>query len=314
MLYYFAPMEGLTDRIYRRLHHQYFGGVDRYYMPFLSPSMHRCLTPKERRELPHAQEDGLTAIPQILTKSPEDFLWAAQQCADLGYDLVNLNLGCPSGTVVAKKKGAGMLADLTELARFLDIVCARTPIPLSVKTRLGLSSPEEFPAILNLLRAYPLSEIILHPRVRQAFYSGNVDRDAFRYLVENRFCPICYNGNLCSLGDIAALAQEYPQVEAVMLGRGLIADPGMLCPDGTDRGTLEIFLDSLLDAYTQAFGSARNAMFRMKENWHYLLCRFSGSEKLGKQLRKTTDVAQYRAISREIFATLPMVSPFTPTW
>ena len=112
MHYYFAPMEGLTDSIYRRLHHSFFGGVDRYYMPFLSPTMHRTLSAKESRELPMADSVDFVAIPQVLTKSCEDFLWAAHVICDRGYSEVNLNLGCPSGTVVAKGKGAGMLRDL----------------------------------------------------------------------------------------------------------------------------------------------------------------------------------------------------------
>ena len=85
MEHYFAPMEGLTDSVYRRLHYKYFGGVDRYYMPFLSPTIHRALTPREARELPPAENHPFTAIPQLLTKVAEDFLWAAKQCRDLGY-------------------------------------------------------------------------------------------------------------------------------------------------------------------------------------------------------------------------------------
>ena len=109
MRYYFAPMEGLTDSIYRSAHHAHFGGVDRYFMPFLSPTVHRSLTNREERELPYAQSVPFTAVPQLLTKVPEDFLWATTVCAERGYDEVNLNTGCPSGTVVSKGKGSGML-------------------------------------------------------------------------------------------------------------------------------------------------------------------------------------------------------------
>ena len=142
MRYYFAPMEGVTDSVYRRLHHAYFGGVDRYYMPFFSPTMHRTLTGREDRELPPASSVPFAAVPQVLTKSAEDFIWAAQVCRDRGYEEVNLNIGCPSGTVVAKGKGAGMLGNVDELDRFLDAVFKDSPIPVSVKTRLGLTEPE----------------------------------------------------------------------------------------------------------------------------------------------------------------------------
>ena len=122
MRYYLAPLEGITDSIYRRIHHKYFPGIDRYYMPFISPTIHRQLTHKEARELPLADSVAFEAIPQILTKVPEDFLWAAQVCADRGYTEVNLNAGCPSGTVVSKGKGSGMLRDVDELDRFLETV------------------------------------------------------------------------------------------------------------------------------------------------------------------------------------------------
>ena len=305
MRYYFAPMEGLTDSVYRRLHHKYFGGIDRYYMPFLSPTMHQTLTGKEDRELPMADCVDFVAVPQILTKVAEDFLWAAHVCQDRGYAEVNLNVGCPSGTVVAKGKGAGMLADPDALDRFLDAIFASSPLPISVKTRLGITEPEEFPALLEIFNRYPIQELTIHPRVRKQFYQGDVDIDMFRYAVANSKNPVCYNGDLVSMQNIDAVAKEFPQAEAVMIGRGLVANPGMLC-GGTNVQILEQFHDALLEEYFVLFGGSRNAMFRLKENWSYLLPRFENNEKLAKRLRKTTDLAEYKTIVSEIFHTLPL--------
>lgn len=304
MHYYFAPMEGLTDSIYRRLHHHFFGGVDRYYMPFLSPTMHRTLSGKEERELPRADSVEFTAIPQILTKSAEDFLWAANLCHDRGYEEVNLNVGCPSGTVVAKGKGAGMLADPDGLDRFLDTVFQSASMPISVKTRLGISDPNEFPTILEVFNRYPIRELTIHPRVRKQFYQGDVDLEMFCYAAQNSRNPLCYNGNLTSKADCEDITAKFPTVESVMLGRGLVADPGMLLPDGTNQNTLEEFHNALLEEYLVAFGGSRNAMFRLKENWSYWLPRFEDSEKLAKRLRKTTDLQEYRLITAEIFHSL----------
>lgn len=304
MEFYFAPMEGLTDRIFRWLHSQFFPGIDRYYMPFYSPTMHHALSHKESRELPPAMEESITAIPQILTRNPEDFLWAANVCGDLGYPEVNLNVGCPSGTVVAKGKGSGMLRDLGELARFLDTVFAHAPLPVSIKTRIGLESPEEFPEILSLYNRYPLARLIVHPRVRSQYYKGEVNRDAFAFAVDNSSNSLCYNGDLMQVGQISDFAKRYPQVPAVMIGRGLLANPGMLC-SCQDAATVEAFMNELLEAYCSAFGSSRNAMFRLKEYWSYLRWSFPQDSKLFKQLRKTTDVGQFRQITFEIFRTLP---------
>ncbi len=314
MNYYFAPMEGLTDSIYRKAHHAHFPGVTRYYMPFISPTVHRTLTPREARELPKADSVPFEAVPQLLTKVAEDFLWAAGVCRDLGYTEVNLNLGCPSGTVTAKGKGSGMLRDFDHLRQFLDGIYVAAPLPISIKTRLGYENPEEFPALLDIFNDYPIHELTVHPRVRKDFYNGKVDMDAFRYCVENSKAPVCFNGNLCSISQIEAFSREFPQVRSVMIGRGLVGDPGMLTPGGTTAQALEAFMDTLLEEYQTAFGSARNAMFRLKENWHLLLYRFEGSEKLGKRLRKTADLAEYKQIAREIFHNLPLIPEFCPDW
>lgn len=314
MHYYFAPMEGITDSIYRQAHHTYFSGITRYYMPFLSPTVHRALTPREARELPPAHSTGFQAVPQLLTKVPEDFLWAAGVCRDLGYSQVNLNLGCPSGTVTAKGKGSGMLRDPDALERFLDAIFRDAPLPISVKTRLGFSSVQEFPRLMEIFNQYPIAQLTVHPRVRSEFYKGDVDMEAFRYCLETSRAPVCYNGNLCSMAQIRAFEAAFPQVEAVMLGRGLVADPGMVDPRGTTVEALEPFMEELMERYQVTFGSARNAMFRLKENWRLLLCRFEGSEKLGKRLRKTTDLGEFKDITRQILHTLPLAPELNPDW
>ena len=313
MQVYFAPLEGITDATFRQLHHKHFAGVDRYYMPFISPTIHRCLTHREARELPPANSESFTAIPQLLGKSVEDMLWAVDTCRELGYEEVNINLGCPSGTVVSKGKGSGMLADPDVLDQFLDGIFGKATLPISVKTRIGLTDPGEFPRILEIYNQYPIRELTIHPRVRKAFYSGSCDMEMFRYAVENSRAPLCYNGNLNSLADIRAIEDQFPQVEAVMIGRGLVGNPGMLC-GGTSRQTLQAFLEEMAETYSVIFGSRRNAMFRMKENWHYLIGLFDGSEKLWKQLRKTTDYDLFCQISSEMINTLPIRENLNVTW
>ena len=305
MNYYFAPMEGLTDSIYRREHHRFFGGVDRYYMPFFSPTIHRALTSREIRELPKAESEAFTAVPQVLTKDPGDFLWAAEVIRDLGYGEINLNIGCPSGTVVAKGKGSGMLRDLDELARFFDSVFSDSPLPISVKTRIGSENPEEFVDILELYNQYPMQELIIHPRVRKQFYDGQVHREWFAYAMEHSRNPLCFNGDIRTSSEIDALQAQYPGLNAVMIGRGLVADPGMLS-GGTDIAVLEAFLNALMDSYETEFASCRNALFRMKENWAHLHDRFEGSDRLWKKMRKTTDASEFRRLSAELLHTCPM--------
>ena len=314
MRYYCAPLEGITDSTFRRLHHQYFSGVDRYYMPFISPTIHRCLTHREARELPKADSVDFTAVPQLLGKNVEDMLWAIDTCRDLGYDEVNINLGCPSGTVVSKGKGSGMLADPDGLDRFLEQIYEKASLPVSLKTRLGIADPEEFPRILEIYNQYPVKELTIHPRVRKAFYKGDCDLQMFRLAVETAKMPLCYNGNVNTKRDIQAIAEQFPTVEAIMIGRGLIGDPGLLSPEGTTREQLQAFLTELRDTYSVIFGSKRNAVFRLKDNWHFLIALFEDSEKSWKELRKTTDYDRFCAISDEIIQTLPMRQAIEPTW
>ena len=301
MRYYFAPLEGITDRVFRDVHHRFYPGIDRYYTPFLSPTIHRGLTQKEQREIPPADSLPYRCVPQILTKNADDFLWLTQQCRDLGYEEVNLNLGCPSGTVTAKGKGSGMLRTPGILDQFLDTIFSGTDMPISVKTRIGFTDPDEFSAILDIYNRYPICELIIHPRVRSDFYNGEVNMAAFRYAVENCRHPLCYNGDITKMSQ----TKNLPDVASVMVGRGLIANPGLLSGDNSAE-TLKNYLDALLKAYIRVFGNARNAMFRLKEHWHYLQNRFEGCEKQVKQLRKTTDVDDFFAIMAQILSECPL--------
>ena len=168
-------------------------------------------------------------------------------CRDLGYTEVNLNLGCPSGTVTAKGKGSGMLRDPDSLDCFLDCIFHDAPLPVSVKTRIGFEDPAEWEKLLAIYNRYPIAELTIHPRVRKAFYNGPVEMDAFRYAVAESKAPVCYNGNLCTRQDIENITKEFPDLNAVMLGRGLIADPGLLTQNGTDANTLADFHDARLE-------------------------------------------------------------------
>ena len=246
MRYYFAPMEGITDSIYRARHREFFPGIDRYYTPFFSPTQSHSLTRKEQRELPPRHSLNMEVIPQILTKVPEDFLWLAEKCMQLGYEEVNLNAGCPSGTVTAKGKGAGMLASPEALDRFLEEVFSRCPIAVSVKTRIGIENADEFPRLLEVYNRYPIKELTVHPRVRKAFYEGTADMDAFTYAAGHSKNPLCYNGDITALYQADAIGTQFPSVNAVMIGRGLIARPDMLCAQKADGQTLLAFYEALL--------------------------------------------------------------------
>lgn len=310
MRYDAAPMEGLTDRVWRQAHQQFFGGADRYYAPFISPPENRVPVKKKMAELFPEANPGAPVIPQLLGKDGSCAAWMIGLLRqEMGYTEINLNFGCPSGTVTAKGKGAGMLRDLDALDRFLYTVFDEAGGPISVKTRIGVERPEEFGPILEIYNRYPLAELIIHPRVMRQLYRGQADRAAFAAALPACKCPVCYNGDITTSQDLTALEAAWPQLAGLMAGRGLIANPALfrMARGGAAPSKEELrgYLTQLYTGYTAAFGSAPAAISRMKGFWHECIGLFAGTEKLEKQLRKLREPWEYEVTVDQIF-TLPL--------
>lgn len=319
MKYYFAPMEGITDHIFRNIHHQYFPGVDKYYTPFFSPTNDGRFPPRNMRDFDVESNKGIPLVPQLLTKHGADFLWAARRLADLGYREINLNLGCPSGTVTAKGKGSGLLSDLEGLKRLLDEIFAAAPAAISIKTRLGRNDPEEFPRLLELFNQYPIAELTVHCRVGADFYRKPARPEAFGLPLRESRAPVCYNGDLTTFSRVREFEAACPSTPALMLGRGAVADPALICKlrgeKGANRETLREYTQELYETYSAAFGSPKSALGRMKEIWFYQICLFEGAEKYEKRLKKTASPEEYRDLTARIFGELPIrAEGSVPTW
>ena len=313
MNYYVAPMEGLTDRVWRQAHQKWFGWAGapaKYYAPFLSPPENRVLIKKKMAELAPESNPGAPVVPQLLAKDGALAAWMVGQLRQLGYTEVNLNFGCPSGTVTAKGKGSGMLRDLNKLDAFLAALFAEAEGPLTVKTRLGVEKPEEFAAVLEVYNRYPIAELTIHPRVMRQQYRGIADREAFAKALPECRMPVCYNGDLTTVEQLRALESDFPTVQSLMVGRGIIADPALfrqaLGGPAATKEELRGYLDDLYHGYTALFGSAGCAISRMKGHWFYLFHRFEGSERLEKQLRKLREPWEYETVVNQIF-TLPLL-------
>lgn len=311
MNYYAAPMEGLTDRIWRQAHQHWFGAEGapvRYYAPFLSPPENRVLIPKKMAELAPEANPGAPVIPQLLAKDGELAAWMIGQLRQMGYSEVNLNFGCPSGTVTAKGKGSGMLRDPAKLDAFLDAVFTQAGGPVSVKTRLGVVRAEEFEEILEVYNRYHLCELIIHPRVMKQLYRGQADRAAFAEYLPGCRAPVCYNGDVTAPEELHALEAEHPGLSGIMVGRGLIGDPALLrrAMGGPAAAKAELrgYHDELYRGYTEAFGAASCAVSRMKAHWFYLLRQFPDAGPLEKPLRKAREGWEYETVVNQIFATL----------
>ena len=307
---YFAPLEGITGAEFRRVHHQYFGGVDKYYAPFISPTVDHLFTPKEKRNLFPEHNVGIPLVPQLLTKNPDDFTWAADELFAMGYDEVNLNVGCPSGTVVAKGKGSGLMKNPDYLNEFLYEIYRKASGKISVKTRLGLNDPEEFHRISQIFSRYPISLLIIHPRVRMDYYKPPIRMEYFEQALRDYVGPLCYNGGLVTARGAVQFGEKYPTVDKLMIGQGLLANPALArqIKGGAplEREELKGFHDTLYHCYLENFKSGRNTIFHMKELWLFLQRSFDGGEKLFKQIKKAEETTKYEQAVEEIFRSLPL--------
>lgn len=307
MILSLAPMEGVTGHVFRRAHAECFGALDRYYTPFLTPPrVGKHFTNKCLREVAPESNEGLAVIPQLLTRDADEFVWAAGLLADMGYAEVNLNLGCPSGTVVSKGKGSGFLRNPEELRSFLADVCERSPLPVSVKTRLGLAGDAEYERILALYCRLPLAELIVHPRVQRDGYEGMPRREAYGKTLEAAPFPVAYNGNIFSAADMDGLLAAYPQTRHVMLGRGVLMNPAL--PRELRGGAsltmpeLKRFHDELYAAYVAEMGGS--AVFRMKEWWSYAKHSFADPAAVWRLIRKVKKTGDYEVAVARVFREL----------
>lgn len=305
MKYYFAPMEGITGYIYRNSYNKFFDNIDKYFTPFIVPNNSRSLKTKELRDILPENNEGINIIPQILTNDSEGFIFTAQKLKRLGYDEINLNLGCPSGTVVAKNRGSGFLAKRDELDKFLEEIFKIDDMKISIKTRIGKESPEEFYELIKIYNKYPMEELIIHPRTRSDFYGNKPNLEVFKDALNLSTNTICYNGDIFTKEDNDKLIETFPKVDKIMIGRGILANPGLMgeIKDGTfvDKKILKDFHDEIFNNYRELFNEDRNAIFRMKELWGYMIHIFSDNKKYAKKIKKAQKLDAYNDAVSSLF-------------
>ena len=304
--YYMAPLESVTTWIYRQAHAKIYGRLDKCFIPFLEPHEKRDFKTRELQEILPEHNENIYAVPQILTNRSEGFIKLAKALKDWGYEEVNLNLGCPSKTVVTKGKGSGFLAKPEELERFLTEIfdALSGEVKISVKTRIGKEDPEEFPVLLKLFNKYPMEELIIHPRVQKDGY-GNVPRLELYELAEKQSVnPLCYNGDLYTREQIRNFAERFPGTERLMFGRGFLRDPGLLYNEGKDSKDIFekfwAFHDLVYEGYQERNMGDRNVLFKMKELWSYQVYQFSEPERLFKTFKKVQDCNEYEQMIRNL--------------
>ncbi len=302
----FAPMEGVTSYLYRQVHAACFPGVDRYFSPFIAPDGSGRFKGAALRDVLPENNRDLNVIPQVLCNSAEAFLTVSRELGAMGYEELNLNVGCPSATVVPKHKGAGMLADLRSLDAFLAEVFSRCTLKVSVKTRMGLQSTAEFPAVLEIYNRYPLSELIIHARDRVGMYKSVPDLEAFAAAFPQCRAPVSYNGNVVGKDSFEKVMSTNPGLERMMLGRGVVTDPALfrLLRGGAAMTDDELrdFLNRLRSAFLAAGLGEHFTLSRLKEVWYYTIWKFPDSGRMLKAVNKSRRLDEYEAAVSALFA------------
>ncbi|MBO4864892.1 MAG: tRNA-dihydrouridine synthase family protein [Eubacterium sp.] len=336
MQIYLAPMEGITTYIFRNAFEKYYGGVDKYFTPFLTASH---LKGRELRDVHPDNNQVSQVVPQILVNDSKLFLDITRQLAEIGYREVNLNLGCPSGTVTAKGRGAGFLDRTEELKRFLYEIYEGAPrvaaeagagsVDISIKTRIGMEFLSEWPDILDIYRKYPISELIIHPRLREEFYSGEIHMDSFIEAFDKipKETHICYNGDVTDIDSyeermifLRALSNDAGYEPAVMIGRGALMNPELIRNlkkyealsdeeklrqtgfDTPDKDTFKAFISEIADAYVDEMSQEKQVVMKMKELWSYFAKGLDLSPRQLKEIHKTSRLAEYKSVVQYILS------------
>lgn len=319
---YFAPLEGVTDRHFRKIHADLFADSvpDAYFAPFFTPTQDTPITARDRAAVLPENNAGYLLIPQIMANDADMFLLGARVLYDMGYRCVNLNLGCPSGTVTARGRGSGFLADPDALDRFFDGVFSDilfSPhgggMTLSVKTRLGIFEPDEFYDILPVYNRYPIAELILHPRVRKEMYKGDVHTDMTVYTANNTSLPLCINGDLFTVDDVKTVLSALGHTpHAIMLGRGAVSNPQLFAQvraflagedvPPTDKNRIYAFYEALCEDAKTRLSGERHTLFRMKELFAYWIVLFANAQSHRRRLRKAGTLSEFRAAAESLFA------------
>lgn len=313
MKFYFAPFEGISWYLYRNLAAKHFEAADCYVTPFIAPNQMRKMRESDQKDILPENNRDLHVIPQLIGNRADELIDTANQIYEMGYQEINLNFGCPSKTVVAKRKGAGILRDTDRMEKFLYEVFEGLSdhMNISIKTRIGLNGADEWEEILDIFNHFPISELIIHARVQKDFYHGKPNWDAISYALLNSKNPVCYNGDIYTVKDYQKLLHTFPTLQSVMLGRGMLSNPALLEEiketGRLDKKRMKDFHDDLLKVYQNYLSGEVHVLHKMKEMWQYWALVFDKGGTYYKKIGKTKSLAEYRMLMNALFAECSIV-------
>jgi len=306
-----APIQGITDYTFRKLFEQYFGGINKYFAPYLRVDSKGGLSNKQMRDLLPGNNVGIHVIPQIMANRPHDFISMCSFLADQGYTEVNWNLGCPYPMITNRGLGAGLLDKPELTAQILDEVLPKISLNLSIKLRSGVYNENALASMLQIFNNYPLTEVIIHPRYAKQLYRGMANRNLFAEVLPISTHPVCYNGDIASVEDCLQLSEQFPTVKHFMIGRAVISNPFLAAQIQQKNSNLAFdakkqfaeFHAALFASYlSQSEGGDKQVILKMLGFWEYFALSFTNSDKVYKKFRKAKNKNEYQAAISEVFA------------
>lgn len=273
---HFAPLQGHTDDVYRRTHHAFVGGITRYYTPFVRVEA-GDIRSKDRRDIDPKNNANTPVTPQIIFRNCKELEYLIGEIEPLGYQLIDLNMGCPFPLQAKHGRGSGLLAHTNIVAETTEVIKTHSHLSFSVKMRLGWEDPEEWMSVLDLLNDTPLAHITLHPRTGIQQYKGSIDYKAFERFYEACRHPLIYNGDLTTPAQLHEMEERYPRLVGLMLGRGLLARPTLAAEYAEGREwsheehirALRTLHAKLMEQYAQIVKGDAQLHSKMRPYWEY---------------------------------------------
>lgn len=317
---FLAPIQGMTTAFYRNAYAKIFGGIDRYYAPFITTSDAQKVSSSTLKDLLENNDSIVKLIPQLLSNNGADFKLFAHAIADVGYKEINWNIGCPYPMITKKKKGSGILPYPVLIKQFLDIACADSSYTITVKMRLGLEDAQEGMAVMEVLNQYPLGGVIIHPRTGSQMYTGKVNLDLFDVHAKACNHELTYNGDILTFQDFLHVKSRFSYIDNFMLGRGALRNPflpseikGQPVPSTHKMSMIKEFHDEIYNYYKSILSGDKHLCDKMKEFWMYLSVHTDKDGKLMKKIKKCNTATDYLTVVAPILQS-PEAWSDSPIW
>lgn len=305
---YLAPFQGITGTIYRETYASHFSGVDKMLTPFFTSIQHDAkISGRKAFELEKINLKNCEIVPQILSKDANEIIRFGTFCGLKGFTEINWNLGCPYPRVANKKRGSGMLPHPQMVEDILSKVMPEMPTKFSIKCRLGYASAEEIFQLVPIFNHFNIAELTIHARIGKQLYKGETDLETFEKAVSLLNIPVVFNGDIFSKTDFQKFKTQFPGINSLMIGRGLLIDPFLpsIIKGGkakSDHKELaKRFINDLYFAYRKHMNNHLQAISMMKELWGFMSFSFSQPHQAFNRLKKSKSFDEYEDAVKSIF-------------